>query len=78
MNYLEELEQKNTLQDKNLAKLIGKIDKNIAKFTPSSLGQTILHAYKAINKKEKKIEKLVIHADIQLNTVTFLYTLTWF
>jgi hypothetical protein len=57
MNYLEQLEHTKTLQGKDLEELITKIDKNIQKFTPSSLGQTILHAYRAISKKEKKIEK---------------------
>jgi hypothetical protein len=37
--------------------LIGKIDKDIKKFTPPVLGQAIVLTYKAVNRKEKKIEK---------------------
>lgn len=74
MNYLEQLEQVKAIQDGNLADLIGKIDKDIKKFTPPVLGQAIVLTYKAVNRKEKKIEKQVIHADIQLNTVRLIST----
>ena len=57
MNYLEQLEKKDTLKQRNLEKLIGKMDKNIKNFSPSSLGQTLLHTYKALSKREKRFEK---------------------